>query len=175
MAFANLENDPKVQAERDNFWLEKCIELASSSANTKDVPIAAIVVQDNRIVGQAFNRKEIDQNPIAHAEVLALQEASRNLNRWRLIDCTLYVSLEPCIMCTGAIVSSRVKRVVYATADSKAGAIESVYKVFEDNKLNHQPEITSGIKQEKASHLLKNFFSKLRDSKKESNVTEVNI
>ena len=88
------------------------MELAKSAAEINEVPVGAIVVHNNQIVGQAFNRKEIDQNPVAHAELLAIEEASRNLSRWRLSECTLYVTLEPCIMCAGAIVQSRLKRVV---------------------------------------------------------------
>lgn len=151
----------------DDFWMEKCLELAEQAALVKEVPVGALVVHNNQIVGQAFNRKEVDQNPVAHAELLAIEEAARNLSRWRLSECTLYVTLEPCIMCAGAISQARMKRVVYATSDPKAGAVESIYKVFDDSKLNHSPIIDSGIRQVEASRILKNFFGGLRETKKQ--------
>jgi tRNA(adenine34) deaminase len=160
----------KTTHKTDEFWMEKCLELAKQAAQIKEVPVGAIVVYRDRIVGQAFNRKEIDQKPTAHAEVLAIEEAARNLSRWRLSECTLYVTLEPCIMCAGAINQSRIKRLVYATSDPKAGAIESVFKVFDANLLNHSPLIDTGIYQKEASDLLKSFFGDLRDKKKKSPV-----
>ncbi len=151
----------------DEFWMDRCLELAKEAANIKEVPVGAIVVHKNQIVGQSFNRKEIDQNPIAHAELLAIQEASRNLARWRLSGCTLYVTLEPCIMCAGAITQARVDRVVYAAKDPKAGAIESLFQVFDSKGLNHTPMLDSGIQQEKASILLKDFFKDRREENAE--------
>ncbi|MFK8137865.1 MAG: tRNA adenosine(34) deaminase TadA [Bdellovibrionales bacterium] len=168
MAYFYEESEEKVSTPKDSFWMNHCLDLAKEAKGMGEVPVGAIIVHKDRIVGQAFNRKEIDQNPIAHAELLAIQEASRNLGRWRLSNCTLYVTLEPCIMCTGAIIQSRVERVVYGTPDAKAGAIESVYKVFEDNKLNHKAEVVSGVSKEPSSKILKEFFSELREQKKTS-------
>ena len=162
-----MESKPK----SDEFWMEKCLELAKAATSVKEVPVGAIVVYNNRIVGQSFNRKEIDQNPVAHAEVLAISEASRNLGRWRLSGCTLYVTLEPCIMCAGAITQSRVDRVVYAAADPKAGAIESLFQVFDNKGLNHTPMIDSGICAPASSLLLKSFFSERRKENKNTSET----
>ena len=164
----------EVQKRSDEFWIGKCLELAKSAAEINEVPVGAIVVHNNPIVGQAFNRKEIDQNPVAHAELLAIEEASRNLSRWRLSECTLYVTLEPCIMCAGAIVQSRLKRVVYSTADTKAGAIESAFRVFDKNILNHTPLIDSGIGENEASTLLKDFFGELRERNKKQKSPSLN-
>lgn len=167
MRFGGKMSTQDKEISSDEFWMDKCLELARQAAEVKEVPVGAIVVHDNQIVGQAFNRKEVDQRPTAHAELLALEEAARNLSRWRLNECTLYVTLEPCIMCAGAIYQSRIKRLVYAATDPKAGAIESAYRVFDDGKLNHTPIIDSGIQRVEASKILKDFFGELRETRKQ--------
>lgn len=130
-------------------WMREALRLAEQARQMGEVPIGAVVVCEGKIVGQGYNRREIDHDPLAHAEILAIQEASKNLKRWRLTGCTLYVTLEPCPMCMGALVNSRVDRLVYGTTDVKS-------------RLNHQFDMTPGILAEESSHLLKAFFKKLR-------------
>jgi tRNA(adenine34) deaminase len=150
----------------DEKWMKAALLLAKVAAQVDEVPVGAIVVHkigaEEVIVGQGFNCRESTFNPVSHAELLAIQEASKKLRRWRLTDCTLYVTLEPCVMCAGAIVLSRLDRIVYGALDPKAGAIESVFKILSEKKLNHQPEITKGIYKDECSLLLKEFFANKR-------------
>ena len=156
---------PQQQAEQDQYWMERCLELARGAL--PDVPIAAIVIKDSALVAQAINRREEWNDPIAHAEILVLQEASKQLGRWRLNDCTLYVNLEPCCMCAGAMVNARLGRIVFAAHDPKAGAAGSVFQILQSDELNHKVECVSGVLAETASNELKSFFKTLRESKKE--------
>lgn len=142
--------------------MNRALILAENAAAIGEVPVGAIVTCDDRVISEAFNLKESTQNPIGHAEVLAIQAAAKAKNNWRLSDCTLYVTLEPCILCVGAITQSRIGRVVYGTPDPKAGAIESVYQIFQDRKLNHFPVVSAGVLQNESSLVLKKFFRKLR-------------
>ncbi len=124
-----------------------------------DVPIGAVVVHDDgRVTGRGRNERELREDPTAHAEVLALREAAAALGTWRVLESTLYVTLEPCTMCAGAIVLSRIPRVVYATADPKAGAAGSVLDVLADPRLNHRPEVVAGVLADEAAELLRSFF-----------------
>ena len=127
-----------------------------------DVPIGAVVVRDGEVLSGAHNERELRRDPTAHAEILALREAARIVGDWRLLDCTLYVTLEPCAMCAGAIVLARVDRVVYGTADPKAGAAGSVLDVLGEERLNHRPEVASGVLAEECSALLRDFFQARR-------------
>ncbi len=147
----------------DQQWMQRALELAGQASELGEVPVGAVVVHENKIIAEAFNRKETDQNPLAHAEVLVLQEAARHLGRWRLLGCTLYVTLEPCVMCAGAIVHARVDRVVYATPDPRAGAVHSIYKILSDARLNHAPLLERGVLEAEASGQLKDFFRNLRN------------
>jgi tRNA(adenine34) deaminase len=131
-----------------------------------DVPVGCVIVHGETLVGQGFNEREIDHDPTAHAEILALRRASARLKRWRLSDCTAYITLEPCFMCAGALVHARVGRVVYAATDPKTGAAESLAQVLQDSRLNHQCEVTKGILAEESSMMLKNFFRVKRSSQK---------
>lgn len=157
----------------DQKWMKTALKLAEEAQALGEVPVGALVVQTKDLktgenlvepvlISKAFNNRESAQNPVGHAELLAISEASKKLNRWRLTGCTLYVTLEPCVMCAGAIVLSRIDRVVFGAHDPKAGAIESIYKIFFDKKLNHTPKVTSGVCSEEAGALLKNFFLKKR-------------
>ena len=130
-----------------------------------EVPIGAVVVRAGEIVARAHNRRELDQDPSAHAEFAALCAAARSLGRWRLSDCTVYVTLEPCPMCAGAIINSRLRRVVYGASDPKAGSCGSVANLFE-LPYNHKPELVSGFMAEECSALLTDFFAELRKKKK---------
>lgn len=141
--------------------MDQAIELAKEAANEGEVPVGAVVVIDGRIVGRGRNRRETDKNALAHAEIEAINEACRTLGGWRLWQCDMYVTLEPCPMCTGAIINSRIKRLVYGASDSKAGSCGSVVNLF-SLPYNHKPEVVSGLKQEECAALLSDFFKKLR-------------
>ncbi len=127
-----------------------------------DVPVGAVVVHDGLVIAEACNERELRNDPTAHAELLVMRDAATRLGRWRLDDCTLYVTLEPCAMCAGAIVNSRVTRVVYAAADPKAGAMGSLYNLTADPRLNHEPEVRVGVLAAESGALLGEFFRALR-------------
>jgi tRNA(adenine34) deaminase len=151
---------------RDEYWMKKALQLASKAALRGEVPVAAIVVGPEGLISHAINTRERQQTPLGHAEIMALHKASKKRNSWRLSDCTLYVTLEPCVMCSGAIQQARLARVVYGAADEKAGAVKSLYRVLNDPRLNHQVEVSSGICAEESTDLLQNFFRNRRDEKK---------
>jgi len=146
----------------DHAYLSVCINLARKAAAQGEVPVGAIVVHQNQIIGRGFNQRENLQNPVAHAEILAIEQASQALGSWRLIDATLYITLEPCIMCAGAIINSRIKRVVYGALDQKAGAEYSLYQLLRDPRLNHRVEVTRGVQEEQCRGLLQGFFQARR-------------
>ena len=135
---------------------------AEQSLEHSDVPIGAVVVQGTEVVAAAHNERELRQDPTAHAEVLALRDAARALGSWRLLDAVLYVTLEPCAMCAGAIVLARVPRVVYGTDDPKAGAAGSVLDVLAEPRLNHRPEVARGLLAGECAELLREFFASRR-------------
>jgi tRNA(adenine34) deaminase len=140
-------------------WMRAALEQARAAIAHDDVPIGAVVVSDaGEILGAGHNERELREDPTAHAEVLALRAAAARLGTWRVLDATLYVTLEPCTMCAGAIVLSRIPHVVYATADPKAGAVDSVLHVLSDPHLNHCPEVLSGVLAADAADLLRSFF-----------------
>lgn len=147
---------------QDQYWMKKALSLAQKAYKIGEVPVGALVVKDNQLISQAYNRRESWQTPIAHAEIIALHRASQRLGAWRLLDCTLYVTLEPCVMCAGALVLSRVPRLVYGAADAKGGAVESLYQVVADQRLNHQCEVVAGVMSEECSKLLRSFFKQRR-------------
>jgi tRNA(adenine34) deaminase len=135
---------------------------AQAAANLGDVPIGAVVVSDGQIVARAHNRREYLQDPTAHAEIDALRQAARALGGWRLPRCTLYVTLEPCVMCAGALVQARLTRLVYGAADRKAGAAGSVVDVLRDARFHHVVEVVGGIREAECGALLRDFFAGLR-------------
>lgn len=145
----------------DEFFMDQAIELAKEAAKEGEVPVGAVVVIDGRIVGSGRNRRETDKNALAHAEIEAINEACKTLGGWRLWQCDMYVTLEPCPMCTGAIINSRIKRLVYGASDSKAGSCGSIVNLF-SLPYNHKPEVISGLKQEECAALLSDFFKRLR-------------
>ena len=153
----------------DEYYMREAIALAKIAAEENETPVGAVVVKKStgEIVGRGYNRRENAKSPLAHAEIIALDEASRNLGGWRVIDCELYVTLEPCPMCAGAIINSRIDRVVYGAKDYKAGSVESVQKMF-DLGYNHTPEVTSGVLEEECAALLSDFFRALRQYKKDN-------
>jgi tRNA(adenine34) deaminase len=147
----------------DEHFMQLALEEADRALLTRDVPVGAVVVTaDGTLLSRACNRREADGDPTAHAELLALRAASKGRGHWRLHDCTLYVTLEPCIMCAGALVNARVRRVVYGASDAKAGALQSLYRVGEDSRLNHQIECLGGILGAASQQRLQSFFRQLR-------------
>jgi tRNA(adenine34) deaminase len=144
----------------DEQYIRNALDLASEAFRRNEVPIGAIVVRDGSILAAATNRTIRDQDPTAHAEILAIREASSKLDSWRLDDCTLYVTLEPCAMCAGAIVLSRMKRVVFGAWDEKAGMVGSIADLLRHPKLNHRPEVRAGVLAEECARVLEDFFRK---------------
>lgn len=142
----------------DDLWMQEALSLAAEAARAGDVPVGAVIVGEGRVVGRAGNRTVRDQDPTAHAEVLALREAARTLGRWRLDDCTLYVTLEPCAMCAGALVLGRVRRVVFGAWDEKAGMVGSVGDLLRHPRLNHRPEVLGGLLAAESGAILTEFF-----------------
>lgn len=151
--------------ERDEYWMARAFEMAEKAKYLGEIPVGAVIIRDDQLVSEAYNEKEQNSDSTAHAEVLAIQRASKELGRWRLSGCTMYVTLEPCLMCLGAVISSRVDRLVYGALDKKAGAVESTYKFSETTHFNHYPKLTSGVLGEKSSILIKDFFHELRQRK----------
>ena len=146
----------------DLIFMKEALELAKKAKAQDEVPVGAVIVCNNKIIASAFNQKESLKKATAHAEILALEEASRKLQQWRLNDCTLYVTLEPCLMCAGALVATRLKRLVYSSKDPKAGAVHSLYQITQDPRLNHRIDVSYGLLQEESSKLLKEFFREKR-------------
>jgi tRNA(adenine34) deaminase len=153
-------------AALDESMMARALELAREARNLGEVPVGAVVVRDGRILAQAHNLRETLHDPTAHAERLALTWAGRSLGSWRLEGCVLYVTLEPCAMCAGAIVQSRIARLVYGAADPKAGACASLYRLVSDPRLNHQVPITAGVMARECGEVLKEFFQDRRSFRK---------
>ncbi|EXM38233.1 MAG: tRNA adenosine(34) deaminase TadA [Ruminococcus sp.] len=151
---------------RDEMYMRKALELAALAAEEDEVPVGAVVVKKStgEIVGRGFNRREYGRSPLTHAEIVAIEEASRRLGGWRLIDCELYVTLEPCPMCAGAVINSRVERVIFGAYDQKAGSCGTVVDLFA-LPYNHKPECTGGVMEEECAAVLTEFFRGLRKRK----------
>ena len=147
---------------RDEFFMRLAIREAERALAHDDVPVGAVLVAGGEVIGAGHNERELRQDPTAHAEVLALREAARHLGSWRLLESVLYVTLEPCAMCAGAIVLGRVARVVYGTDDPKAGAAGSVLDVLGERRFNHRPEVAGGLLGEECAALLVDFFASRR-------------
>jgi tRNA(adenine34) deaminase len=147
---------------RDEYFMRLALREAERALEHDDVPIGAVVVREGEVIGAGHNEREVRQDPTAHAEVIAMREASRALRSWRLLDSVLYVTLEPCAMCAGAIVLARVPRVVYGAPDPKAGAAGSVLDVLAEPRLNHRPEVAGGLLAVESAALLQGFFGARR-------------
>lgn len=156
----------------DQNFMKEALAFARAAAARGEVPVGALVVSDGRIVGTGFNRREERQSPLAHAEITALEEASRQLGSWRLSGCDLYVTLEPCIMCAGAILQARIRRLVFGCLDAKAGAVESLYRLCEDQRLNHQLPVVGGVLADESAAVLADFFAQLRQQKRDTRKAE---
>lgn len=145
-------------AERDERYMQEALALAEQALASEDVPVGALVVDDDRVIGRGYNQREALQDPTAHAEILALTAAASARGHWRLDGCTLYVTLEPCPMCAGALVQARVSRVVFGAWDEKAGACGTLFQITEDPRLNHRCETVGGVLAGPAAELLRAFF-----------------
>ncbi|MFO1019157.1 MAG: tRNA adenosine(34) deaminase TadA [Planctomycetales bacterium] len=151
-----LENDPLW--DDHCHWMRQALNQARRAFDEGEVPIGAIIVHEGRIIGEGYNQRETLHDPTAHAEMLALTQAAESLRSWRLLDCTLYVTLEPCPMCAGAIVQARIPRLIYGTRDPKAGACHSLYQITSDSRLNHQVYVGEGVLAEECAGILREFF-----------------
>jgi tRNA(adenine34) deaminase len=146
----------------DEFWMSQAISLAITAENLGEVPVGALIVKDNSLVSTGFNTRELALDPLGHAEINAIKEATKSLKTWRLSDCTLYVTLEPCLMCAGALYQSRISKVVFGAYDPKAGALKSLYSLHEDTRLNHRYEAIGGVLETECSQMMSMFFRKKR-------------
>jgi tRNA(adenine34) deaminase len=158
-----LDQIPLVNEDTHDRWMAHALREAEQASEEGEVPVGAVIVHNGMVIGRGHNRTEGLKDATAHAEILAIGSASEALGDWRLEDCTLYVTLEPCPMCAGAIVQARIPRLVYATADPKAGACETLYQITTDARLNHRVELVTGVMKTEASDLLKRFFQRLRE------------
>lgn len=145
-------------------FMEEALKQAQKAFDKEEVPVGAVIVKNNKIISRAYNLKETKKDTTKHAEIIAIQKASMKLDEWRLSDCEMYVTLEPCSMCAGAIIQSRIKKIYIGTMDPKTGACGSVYNMFKDYKFNHDVDIEYGILQKECEKILKDFFKKLRKS-----------
>ena len=146
--------------------MKEALKEAKKAYKKGEIPVGAIIVKNEKIIARGHNLKEIKKDTTKHAEIIAIQRASKKMEAWRLEDCKLYVTLEPCTMCAGAIINSRIKEVIIGTSDPKTGACGSVLNLFEDYKFNHKVEYKIGIMQEECEKILKDFFKELRKTKK---------
>lgn len=150
--------------ENENY-MKEAIKQAKKAYAIGEVPIGCVIVYEGKIIGRGYNRRTIDKNPLAHAELIAIKKASKKMGDWRLEDCTLYVTLEPCQMCSGAIVQARMKKVVVGCMNPKAGCAGSILNLLQVEQFNHQVELETGVLQEECSTMMKNFFKELRKAK----------
>lgn len=148
-------------------YMKQALKEAKKAYDKLEVPVGAVIVKDNKIIARAYNQKETKNDTTNHAEILAIKKASKKLNSWRLIDCEMYVTLEPCSMCAGALIQSRIKKVYIGTMDKKTGACGSVLNLLKDYKFNHIVDIETGVLKNDCEEILKKFFEKLRKIKKE--------
>ena len=146
----------------DDEAMRLALDQAAAAIAHGDVPIGAVVMRDGQVIAARHNERELTGDPTAHAEVLAIRDAAQVVGHWRLLDCTLYVTLEPCVMCAGALVNSRIGRVVFGASDPKAGAVVSLFEICGDQRLNHRPPVTAGICEDEAGALLRAFFAERR-------------
>jgi len=150
------------QAEQDIQWMQHALQLARRAESIGEVPVGALIVKDNELIAEGWNQPITSNDPTAHAEVVALRAAAKKINNYRLVDTTLYVTLEPCSMCAGALIHARVKRVVIGASDPRTGAAGSVFNILNTDKLNHFIDIEMGILKEECGELLKQFFKRKR-------------
>lgn len=159
----------ETKSQEDQRFVRSAIEAARIAEENGDVPIGAVIVHQNQIIAKAYNQRQQLQDPTAHAEIIALTQAAAAVGNWRLHGCTMYVTLEPCPMCAGALVLSRMDRLVYGCDDPKAGACGSLYNIVADDRLNHRLEVSSGILAEECTEQLQDFFQRRRVENKQVN------
>ena len=147
-------------------FMKEALKEAKKAELINEVPVGAVIVKDGKVISRAYNKKETTNSAINHAEIIAIQKANKKLNSWRLLDCEMYVTLEPCSMCAGAILQSRIKKVYIGTMDQKTGSCGSVFNLFDDYKFNHKVDIESGICKDECEKILQDFFKNLRNTKK---------
>lgn len=150
----------------DEKYMQIALKEAEKAEKKGEVPIGAVIVHEDKVIATGYNHRETTQTTLSHAELIAIEKANKVLKSWRLEDCILYVTLEPCPMCAGAIVQSRIKRVVYGASDPKAGCAGTLMNLLQEDMFNHQVEVTSGVLKEECSALLSDFFRQLRKEKK---------
>ncbi|MEH7114334.1 tRNA adenosine(34) deaminase TadA [Neobacillus niacini] len=155
-----------MEGNSDEFYMREAINEARKAESLAEVPIGAIIIMDGKVISRAHNLRETNQNAVAHAELLAIEQACQETGSWRLENATLYVTLEPCAMCSGAIILSRVKRVVYGAADPKGGCAGTFMNLLQDQRFNHQCEVVSGVLEAECGQLLSDFFRQLREKRK---------
>ena len=152
--------------DTDEKYMKEALKQAKKAYALEETPIGCVIVHEGKIISRGYNRRNTDKNPLAHAEITAIRKASKKLGDWRLEGCTLYVTLEPCQMCAGAISQSRMDRVVIGCMNPKAGCAGSVLNLLQVDRFNHQADVTRGVLEEKCSELMKSFFRELREKKK---------
>lgn len=158
----DFEGSALASAERDLMWMREALAWAQRAQDRGDVPVGAVVVLDGQVIGRGYNTREDRGDPLGHAELMAIREAGQRVNRWRLDGATLYVTLEPCVMCAGAIVNSRIARLVYGAEDAKAGAVQSLFQICNDPRLNHRLQVSAGVEKHKCAQILVDFFGACR-------------
>jgi tRNA(adenine34) deaminase len=155
--------------QTDQKWMKEALKETKLAFSKKEVPIGAVVIHEEQIIGRGHNQIETLNDATAHAEIIAITAASNALSSWRLSGCTLYVTIEPCVMCAGAISLARIDRVVFGAFDPKKGGVGSLYNILQDDRLNHQVEVASGVLEQECSNILSKFFEEMRRVKTESN------
>lgn len=151
---------------KDLYFMKEAIKLAKIAYNNEEVPVGCVIVKDDKIIGRGYNKVEEEKNSLMHAELIAIDEACKNLKTWRLTDCTIYVTLEPCAMCAGAMVYSRIKKLVYGGRDIKRGCAGSYMNLLDTTQLNHKAEVIGGVLEDECIYLMSEFFREIRLKKK---------
>jgi tRNA(adenine34) deaminase len=159
----------------DQYWMEQALVYAKQAEQFDEIPVGAIIVKNNQLISAGYNRSITDNDPSAHAEMIAVREAGKVLNNYRLIDCTLYVTLEPCSMCAGLLVHSRIKRLVFGAADAKTGSAGSIMNLLQEPRLNHQVEITGGVLETQCAENISSFFKRRRAQIKAAKLAARNL
>ncbi|MGD8642124.1 MAG: tRNA adenosine(34) deaminase TadA [Gammaproteobacteria bacterium] len=155
------QNSPQSNVN-DEYWMRKALQLAQHAESLGEVPVGAVLIKDNQLVADGWNRPISSHDPTAHAEIVVLRKAGHELQNYRIVDTVLYVTLEPCVMCAGALIHARVTRLVYGASDPKAGADKSVFNLLQDDRFNHRIEVTSGVLAEECGQMLSQFFQAKR-------------
>lgn len=148
--------------DKDIKYMRLAIKEAQKAAQIDEVPVGAVIVLDGKVIARGYNKRELNHDPLGHAEIIAIRKASKKLKKWRMTECEIYVTVEPCPMCAGAIMWSRFKRIIYGTSDPKGGATGHSFNLFDQKTVNHVPQITGGVLQEECKTIIQDFFRKKR-------------